>query len=94
MIKATTQHGTYYLIDDENGRAMRVKAEDRNDMYGDGDWFYFSRYYPMSRKDPFKSAGEIGMVQVGWSIYFDLIGQPFRDYDWRLSTDVVSVEEV
>jgi hypothetical protein len=91
MIKATTQHGTYYLIDTENGRAMRVKAEDRNDMYGDGDWFEYSFFCPLKRTYG-ASYGDNGVVEVGKSIYFELRGP--RYHDWRISTDVISVEEV
>jgi hypothetical protein len=91
MIKATTKHGTYYLIDTENSRAMRVKAEDRNDMHDDGNWFDYAYFCPLERTYG-ASYGENGVVEVGKSIYFELHGP--RAYDWRISTDVVSVEIV
>jgi len=90
MIKATTQHGTFYLIDEENHKAMRVKAVDRNDMYGDGDWFTYRYFCPYDRDTI--SYGEDNVIEVGKSIYFELYHD--FNYDWRISTDVVSVEEV
>jgi hypothetical protein len=30
---------------------------------------------------------------IGKSIFFEMIGRP-RDYDWKISTDVVFVEEI
>ena len=89
MIKATTEHGTYYLIDNKSGKAMRVKAEDRNDMYDDGEWFDFLYYCSVDR-DKWKY-GDNGEIEIGKSIFFAL-SRPFGD--WRISTDVVSVEEV
>ena len=32
MIKATTSHGTYYLIDEENKKAIRVPPYDKKDV--------------------------------------------------------------
>jgi len=88
MIKATTQHGTYYLIDDENGRAKRVRGEFRNKMYGDSEWFDFIGYHPVDRSN--WTHGESG-IEIGKAIFFYL-PRPFGD--WRASTNVVSVEEV
>ena len=88
MIKATTKHGTYYLIDEDNQLAMRVKAENRNPMHGDNQWFRFSSVFPFDRDT--KQCVE-GGIQVGKAIYFTVIGD--RDYDWRISTNVVSIED-
>jgi len=88
MIKATTQHGTYYLIDDDNGRAMRVKAESRNDMHGDGEWFDFISYHPVDRSN--WEHGD-GGIEIGKAIFF-FLQRPWGD--WRASTDVIRVEEV
>lgn len=89
MIKATTEHGTYYLIDDENAKAMRIKAEDRNDMDGDGDWFDFIYYTSVDRSE--WSYGEDGEIEIGKAIFFSV---PRSFGGWRVSTGVVSVEEV
>lgn len=88
MIKVTTSHGTYYLIDEENQLAMRVKAEDRNPMHGDSQWFRFVSYYPWDWEQ-----GKIveGGIQEGKGIYFSLTGHAY--YDWRISTSVVSIED-
>lgn len=88
MIKATTNHGTYYLIDRENGRAKRIKAEGRNDMHGDGEWFEF-----LTVCSYVQETGEQGDdIEIGKDMYFLLRGP--RHYDWRISTKVVSIEEV
>lgn len=88
MIKATTAHGTYYLIDFDNQLAMRVRAEDRNVMSGDSQWFRFSdiEAFDWSAKRRSNSG-----IEVGKAIYFNLVNHP--DYDWRISTDVISIEE-
>lgn len=87
MIKATTKHGTYYLIDFENNLAMRVKAEDRNEMHGDGQWFRFAALQAYDLEER-KADGEI---EVGKPMFFWLTGN--RHYDWRMSTPVVSIED-
>ena len=88
MIKATTSHGTHYLIDEENQLAMRVKAEDRNPMLGDNQWFRFASVGPFDWDTKQRVEGGI---QVGKAIYFNVFGD--RDYDWRISTNVVSIED-
>jgi hypothetical protein len=88
MIKVTTQHGTYYLIDMENKRAKRVRGESPNKMLSDGEWFQFFLVEAFDR-DTLEHEGDI---EVGKSMYFWLRG--LRDYDWRISTDVVSIEQV
>jgi hypothetical protein len=89
-IKATTQHGTFYLIDDEANRAVRVKAENRNDMYGDSEWFDF-KYFCSYDRDTI-AYGDNGSLDIGKSIYFEVENHP--QYDWRITTDVVSLEIV
>ena len=92
MLKATTKHGTYYLIDLENMRAMRVRGESRNDMGDDGEWFDYwdiqtydyDKY--LNNESPLRSEP----IVVGKSIFFYLT-RPFGGY--RISTDVVSIEE-
>jgi hypothetical protein len=88
MIKATTEHGTYYLIDMQNQCAKRVPGESTNEMLSDGEWFDFSSVQALDRST--LERGED--IQIGKSMYFLLRG--LRDYDWRVSTDVVSIEEV
>lgn len=88
MIKVTTEHGTYYLIDRERGRAKRVKGEERNDMYGDSEWFEFATVHSYVR-ETYEHGDDI---EIGKDMYFLLTGP--RDYDWRISTEVVSIEEV
>ena len=86
MIKATTSHGTYYIIDTENRRAKRVRAEGRGEMYGDAEWFDYQRLTTW----PDSNAGK-SEVEVGKAILFTLSGHRF--YDWRTTTKVVSIEE-
>ena len=87
MLKVITGHGTYYLVDLENGRAARYKGEGRNDMLGDEEWFSFSsvRAYP-------QEGSEFEPIAVGKQMFFNLTGP--RHYDWRTSTTVTSIEEV
>jgi hypothetical protein len=88
MLKVTTQHGTYYLIDMENKRAKRVRVESPNEMLSDGEWFYFLSVEAFDRY----SLERGGDIQIGKSMYFLLRG--LREYDWRISTDVVSIEQL
>ena len=93
MLKVTTSHGTYYLIDEDSKRAMRVRGEGRNDMGDDGEWFDYwdmqtydyDKY--LNNKSPLTSEG----IVVGKSIFFYLT-RPFGGY--RISTDVVSIERI
>lgn len=85
MIKATTQHGTYYIIDPENNRAKRVKGEGRNDMNGDSEWFDYTALMALTDGVP------QGKIEVGKAMYFILKGHSV--WDWRSSTTVVSIED-
>lgn len=89
MLKVTTKHGTYYLIDDYAGKAMRVKGRDRNDMDYDGEWFDFIYYCSVDRDK--WSYGDDGEIEIGKAIFFS-VPRPFGG--WRVSTDVVSVEQI
>lgn len=92
MIKATTQHGTYYVIDMEQGIAKRVKGEGRNSMHGDGEWFSFLSVSAYDRdKNPKDQTSHLP-IEVGKAMFFVLRGP--RDYDWRLSSTVVSLEGI
>jgi hypothetical protein len=88
MIKATTSHGTYYLIDEKNQLAMRVKSDGRNDMSGDSQWF---RFTSLSAWDWDTKEIIEGGVQVGKAMYLTLSNH--KDYDWRISTNVISIED-
>lgn len=89
MLKVTTQHGTYYLIDLYEGKAKRVKGEGRNDMYRDGDWFQFSWLDAID----FDEGNHMNthQIEIGKGIYFNVINH--SHYDWRSTTRVVSIEE-
>ena len=65
MIKATTEHGTYYLIDTDNMKAIRVPAPDRGTLYAEDKWFYFT-----SMQGP----------EIGNKMYFNLIGHSHFDW--------------
>jgi len=88
MIKVTTRHGTYYIIDKENQIAKRVKGDERNEMYGDEEWFEFSSVHSYVRET--NTHGDD--IEIGKDMYFFLRGP--RYYDWRISTTVTSIEEV
>lgn len=78
MIKATTSHGTYYLIDEDNRRAVRVPPQGRQDVYPNTEgWFHYASY---------------SGVEVGEKLFFTIIGD--SAFDWQMSTPVVSIEEV
>jgi hypothetical protein len=80
MIKATTSHGTYYLIDQENMKAMRVRPENREDVHQNVEgWF-----------DIFYWTG----ATVGEGMIFFLYPTPENPFDYQKSTPVVSIEEV
>lgn len=87
MIKATTQHGTYYLIDLNGGKAKRVKGEGRNTMYGDEEWFYFGYL----RSYDFDTQEFCEGIEIDKALYFSHLNNSV--YDWRSSTRVVSIEE-
>ena len=88
MLKVTTQNGTYYLVDMENQCAKRVRGQSRNEMRSDGEWFQFFLVEAFDRN----TLEREGSIEIGKSMYFWLRG--LREYDWRISTDVVSIEEV
>jgi hypothetical protein len=75
--KVTTYHGTYYIIDLDKMRGMRVPGEGRNAMRADSDWFNINSI----------------ICQVGESMHFLCTGIAEDDwYTWRMSTEVVSIE--
>lgn len=90
MIKATTEHGTYYLIDQENFRAKRVKGKDRNDIYGTDDWFHYVFAAPFNWDTHMIEDNDL---TIGKGIYFKVSGVYFNMPEYIISTDVVSIEE-
>ena len=88
MIKVTTAHGTYYLIDKEKRVAKRVKGDGRNEMYHDDEWWDFFSVVAYDRKEHMRVADDI---VIGYDMYFRT-GHGM--YDWRISTAVTSIEEV
>jgi hypothetical protein len=88
MIKVTTGHDTYYLIDMDKQIAKRVKGEGRNEMYHDDEWWDFYSVYAYDRKERKRVADNI---LVGYDMYFNT---GYGMYDWRISTNVTSIEEV
>ena len=86
MIKATTSNGTYYIIDQDNRRAKRIRAEGRGYMYGDNEWFNYEYLTTWQNRGPGESE-----VEIGKAIMFILNGRTI--YDWRITTPVVSIEE-
>lgn len=76
--KITTSHGTYYIFDMDNRKAMRVPAEGRNEMRSDNDWFVVKNF---------------DHIEVGYSTYWQCRGIASDDwYTWRQTTEVVSIE--
>jgi hypothetical protein len=89
MIKATTEHGTYYLIDMKNLTAKRVPAADRGELLSDNQWFHFVGLTSFDRETQEHS---LEPLELGKSLYFMMSAR--EQYDWRISTDIVSIEEV
>lgn len=76
--KITTSHGTYYIFDVDNRKAMRVPAEGRNEMRADNDWFVVKNF---------------NQIEVGKPVHWMCKGIAINDwYTWRQTTDVVSIE--
>lgn len=65
MIKATTSHGTYYLIDSVNYCAKRFPAADRGYLRTDGGWFQFHSW---------------SGAKVGEAMFFHIINNPNYDW--------------
>jgi hypothetical protein len=89
MIKATTEHGTYYLIDMKKLTAKRVPAADRGELLSDNQWFHFVGLASFDRETQEHS---LEPLELGKSLYFMMSTR--EQYDWRISTDIVSIEEV
>ena len=87
MKKITTNNGTYYLIDEDNHRAMRVKGEGRSEMSLDGEWFYYNSMGAWDNKEN----KIVSPPVIGMRIFFNLTGP--RQYDWRMTTTVKNIEE-
>lgn len=92
MIKATTQHGTYYLIDFEKNRALRVKGPFSHEIIPDDTWFAFSSVSAFDREAEEIYDALEGDIKIGSSIYFQL--RSFERVPWILTSAVVSIEEI
>ena len=92
MIKAITSHGTYYLIDFEKNRALRVKGLYSHEIIPNNVWFAFSDVFAFYRDAEQFEDGIKGEIQVGYSMYFLL--RSFERVPWILTSAVVSIEEV
>ena len=80
MIKATTIHGTYYLVDEGNKKAIRVPPHDRQDKYANAEgWFSFFNW----------TGAKVG---EGMTFYLDRTQE--NPFDYQKSTVVASIEEV
>jgi len=81
MKKITTEHGTQYLLDEDNKRVKRTPASYNNLLY-DTFWVEYA------------SATNIEGLpfQVGEKLYVTY--GPGRDMPWSLSTKIISIEEV
>ena len=72
----TTAHGTYYIVDLDERRAMRVPAEGRGALEADGEWFHINGIE----------------CTVGQRMRLSCRGMSMGDwYTWRLSTEVSSI---
>ena len=92
MIKAITQHGTYYLIDFEKNRALRVKGAYSHEIIPNNVWFAFIDVSSFDRDSGQLEENSGGLIQIGKSMYFQL--RSFERIPWILTSDVVSIEEV
>jgi hypothetical protein len=71
-----TSHGTYYIVDLDNRRAMRVPAEGRGALVADRMWFHINQIECTVGQRMRLSCR--GISAIDW-------------YTWRLSTDVTSI---
>lgn len=92
MIKAITQHGTYYLIDFEKNRALRVKGPYSHEIIPNNVWFAFLNVFPFDRDSGQLEEDLSGSIEIGKSMYFQL--RSFERTPWILTSNVVSIEEV
>jgi hypothetical protein len=88
MLKITTNSGTYYILDEDHRCARRIKGEGRNEMLGDGEWFYYSSMGAWDKEEN----RIVSPPVIGMPMFFNLIG--LRNYDWRMTTTVRNIEEV
>ena len=92
MIKAITSHGTYYLIDFERNRALRVKGPHSHEIIPNDVWFAFADVCAFDRNVGDFAEGLEEGIHIGYSIYFRL--RSFERVPWILTSAVVSIEEV
>lgn len=76
--KITTSHGTYYIFNLDDMKAMRVPAEGRNEMRADNNWFTVENW---------------DLIKVGQPIFWFCNGIAKDDfYTWRQTTEVTAIE--
>lgn len=92
MIKATTQHGTYYLIDFEKNRALRMKGPYSHEIIKSGVWFAFSNVFAYDINAENFEDGIRGPIEIGYSMYFSL--RSYERIPWIRTSTVVSIEEI
>ena len=75
-----TEHGTYYLVDLDSKKFMRVRAQGRNPLNGDSEWI------------PFITVSEI---IVGGRMHFVMFpSSASRGDTWRWTTLVTKIESI
>jgi hypothetical protein len=80
IYKVTTEHGTYYILDFDNGKGKRVPAEGRNALRADNDWFKLYR---------------VRDFKIGEPMHLEVRGIADDDwYTWRRTTIVSSIEKI
>lgn len=92
MLKVTTKHGTYYLIDFEKNRALRIKGPYSHEIIPDDIWFAFVDIRAFDRNVGNFVEGLREGIQIGYSMYFQL--RSYERVPWIITSDVVSIEEV
>ena len=78
--RVTTSHGTYYVLDLDNGLGMRVPAEGRGELAADNKWFRIQRILACTVGEPMDLYC-LGIAGDDW-------------YTWRRSTEIVAIEEI
>jgi len=92
MLKVTTKNGTYYLIDFEKNRALRIKGQYSHEIIPNDIWFAFVDVCAFDRNVGDFVEGLREGIQIGYSMYFRL--RSYERIPWILTSDVVSIEEV
>lgn len=92
MLKVTTKHGTYYFIDFEKNRALRIRGPYSHEIIPDDVWFAFSDVCTFDRNTGDFVEGLSQGIHIGYSMYFKLRSN--EKAPWIITSNVVSIEEV